>query len=196
MVTCQCSGVLATMNSNRDGVHVIHSGENACAAMLWMVGWPAHSAGPEGDDLSEQLTDIEHRAEVVPPEGTSLPQRGVPTSQIEACWVLQEIRDKGERPVKVPDARKVLELTCSSNAADLTSVSPTLSAIGRVSLNWRARELNFFGVRLVLVPHAGSAYLAISRDFAVTLQKRTGAYSIVLPDGRTLNGTCDLPTDG
>lgn len=185
---------------DRLGNHWLRSGEESSntertagagtwAAMHWITGWPG-----EGDDL----TDIEDHAEVVPPRGARLPVIGIrqAASEVLACWVLKPLEAHEERPPKLRDARKLLEVTCPTLPANLQTALPILVDAGHVRIDARKGLMNFFGADLRLVRHVGSAYVGISKDFAVTLHKSSGNFRIVLPQGRGLDGSCGfLPAE-
>ena len=160
------------------------------AAMHWITGWPVED--------KEDFTDVEDHAAVVPPRGIRLPVMGIrqAASEVRACWVLKPLNKGDERPLKLKDARKPITANCLSLPENLRTELPALSEVGQLRIDARKGSMYFFGAVLRLVPHDGSAYVGISRGFAVTLHKRSGDFRIVLPPGRGLNGSCGfLSTD-
>jgi hypothetical protein len=149
--------------------------------MHWITGWPRED--------SEDLRDVRDHAQVVPPRGVALPIDGA-ASEIHACWVLKPLAGEEAPPTKIKDAREPFDTSCPETPQHLATELPMLTDIGRVRLDARQGKMYFFGADLRLVPHAGSAYLGIRREFAVTLHKSDGTFRIVLPQGRILTGSC------
>jgi hypothetical protein len=98
--------------------------------------------------------------------GSRLPIVGIrqAASEVRACWVLRARKDE-ERPIKLKDARKPLQVTCSTCPESTQASSLSDGAVHST------RGVDFFGAA---APGASSeAPVGIGQEFAVTLHKST-----------------------
>jgi hypothetical protein len=181
-----------------NGVSMIGPTSTTCAALAWKNSWIRY--GEDDSVPPKELQPAVEKAEVVTDDGVEMPTYGsepVHQAQVEiqGCWALKIIKSRSDRPPKIDDAKTPVTYSCPESPPALWQLLPQLDRTGEVRIDPTGKQpqMRFFGAILRLVPHAASNYTAINHDFAVSIHKQTGAYTITLPDGQTLSGGCTPP---
>jgi hypothetical protein len=180
----------------QNGLSMIGPTNTTCAAMAWRNSWYLY--GEDDRVPPKELKAPVDNVEVVTDRGVVMPTVGYePVHQaeveIQQCWTLHIIKDRKDRPLKIEDTKTPVTYTCTDNAPALRQVLPQLSASTEIRIDPFAHSILFFGAMLRMVPHAASNYTGISHDFAASIHKQTGAYTVTLPNGQTLSGVCGAP---